>query len=503
MKHRQILSLLLVLSMLAGNMIGCASDQTDESETNTGAVQETSAETETQIDPLAAASFVPENISYDGETFTILHGNGWGYTYNGYIPSRYNEVAPNSDEVLVGALIDEAVVKRNILTEDKLDIKIAAVEKGCFEFNQDIANSVMANDGAYEAVCGTVSTVFRCAVDGLIINLNSIETLDLTHDWWDQKVKDQYSYGEKHDILYFINGDINYLDNLGSELVYYNKSLGERYNLETPYDLVREHKWTFDKMMEMSSGIYQDLDNDGTKSYDDQYGYVVSTAIYDRMIPMTGMSIIVPVNDTHYTVNQSEPFLNAVEHIYEALVNHDSAWFDGGTYQRIFGADRALFTTTLVSAARDFNGAIDSMESGFGMLPLPLYDESQEMYYSPINSMYGSAYAVITTADKDRAGYVLDVMGSFSPDTLTKAVIETTCFIKNVQDQDSAEMLQIVFDGAIYPANSVEEWGDPLGYLNDMFNKQNNAFASTLKKVAKLVEIYSAEELAILSNPAN
>ena len=499
MKHKQFLSLLLVLSMLAGNMIGCASGQADESETNTGAVQETSAETETQIDPLAAASFVPENISYDGETFTIIHANGWNYTYDGYIPSPYNEVAPNPDEVLLGDIIDEAVVKRNTLTEDKLDIKIAAVEKGCFEFHQDIANSVMANDGAYEAVCGTVSTVFRSAVDGLIVNLNTIKTLDLTHDWWDQKVKDQYSYGANRDILYFINGDINYLDNLGSELVYYNKSLGARYNLETPYDLVREHKWTFDKMMEMSSGIYQDLDNDGTKSYDDQYGYAASISVYDRMIPMTGMPLIVPVNDTHYTVNQSEPFLNAVEHIYEALINHDSAWFDGGAYQGIFGASRALFTPTLVSAASGFS----SMEDDFGMLPLPLYDESQEMYYSPINSMYGSAYAVIVTADKDRAGYVLDVMGSFSPDTLTKAVIETTCFIKNVQDQDSAEMLQIVFDGAIYPANSIEDWGDPLGYLNDLFYKQNNAFASTLKRVAKLVEIYSAEEIAILSSPTN
>ncbi|MBQ7983037.1 MAG: extracellular solute-binding protein [Clostridia bacterium] len=499
MNTRHSLSFFLAAVLLLSGLVSCSADTPDSSmDTGAPAGTDSPAETEPAVNPLSAADFVPDDIRYDGQTFTILHGNGWNYTYDGYITSPYNEVAPDPDTVAAGDIINEAVVKRNRMTEEKLGIHITSVEKPCHTFNQDISLSVMAGDNAYDAVCGTVSTVFDCAVEGLLTPLSSIETLDLTHPWWDWKVMEQYSYGENHDVVYFINGDINYLDNYGSELITFNKTLIGKYGLEDPYQLVRDHTWTFDKMMEMCRDLYQDLDNDGAHSFEDQYGFAASVGVLDRMIPAAGLSVTVPLNTTQYTVNETEAFMNALDHFYDSLINHNSTWFDGGDYAGLFGNGRALFAHNLLSAVPGYG---KNMEDDFGVLPFPLYEESQEHYYAPINSMYGSAYAVITTADPERAGYVLDVMGAFSADTVTEAVIDKTCLIKSIRDEDTAEMLHIVFDGTIYPGNSIEEWGNTYTTLLEIISKKKNNFASRLAGMKKRIEKESEKEISILANP--
>jgi len=499
MKHSKLYALCFAAMLLLCTLAACSDDfGAEDSGTENATPANSTPETEA-IDPLAAADFVPDNISYDGETFTVIHGNGWNLVASGYTTSSYNEVAPDPETVKRGDIIDEAVVLRNSMTSEKLDIKIVSIEKGCFEFNRDISISVMAGDNAYDAVCGTVRTVFDCAVEGLLTPLTNIETLDLSHEWWDQKVKEQYSYGENNDIVYFINGDINYLDNYGSMLLLFNKDMLSDYNLESPYDLVRNYTWTFDKMMQMSSNIYQDLDNDGVQTIDDQYGLVANNGVLDRLIPASGLSVIVPKDSDSmcYTVNQNEVFFNALDKFYDGLINHNSAFYDGGSYPSIFSAGRALFCENLLSSVPGSRG----MEDDFGVIPFPLYDEDQKQYYAPISYMYGSAYAVIQTADSDRAGYVLDVMGAFSADTITEAVIDKTCLVKSVRDEETAEMLYIIFDGAVYGGNTLEDWGGTYDIMYEMIYYKKNNFASQIASIKKMVEIVSARELKQLANP--
>ena len=71
--------------------------------------------------------------------------------------------------------------------------------------------------------------------------------------------------------LFFISGDIstNVLHFMYG--VYYNMDLLKNLNLEDPVKYVDDMTWTIDKMIEMSSGLYQDLDQSGKQSDLDFY----------------------------------------------------------------------------------------------------------------------------------------------------------------------------------------------------------------------------------------
>lgn len=498
MKKKQIFTLLLASLLLTAAACG---DSEDKGGTETGTAQDTAASTQEAVDPLAAADFVPEGVQFNGEEFVVIQANGWGYTAEGWKGSEMDEVAPNADEVVAGDIINESVVARNRLTEEKLNIKIKSVEanSGCFGFNSDIQNSVMAGDNAYDAVCGTVSTIYSCAVSGLLTNLADIETLDLSHSWWDQKTRKMFNFGIDREILYFANGDINYLDNYASQMLFVNKTLLATLDIEAPYDLVREHKWTFDVMLGMYKDVYADLDADGKASMGDQYGFISNIGVMTRLLPASGMEFFVKDNSGSFVINESEEYVTALDKIFDAMINTKDVYLtNGGEYAEIFLNGRAIFTDDYLWAIRSM---AKKLEDDYGVLPFPLYDETQEQYLAPVNDMYASAYGVITTADFARAGYILDVMGAFSVDTITEAVIETTCKIKDVRDEDTVDMLELIMDAAIYPLDTITRWGDSQSFfLNLMTGKKNN-FASKLKGMQKAAARDAAKDLEALANP--
>ena len=486
------------LAILLTASVGCSDSQTSPKQDDT---EDTAPVTETAANQLAAADFVPDDISFNGETFTVIQGNGWGYTGEGWKGSSMDEVAPIPEEVAVGDIINESVVERNRLTEEKLNIKIRSIEapSGCFGFNTDIQNSVMAGDNAYDAVCGTVSTIYNCAVSGLLTNLADIKTLDLSHSWWDQKTRRMFNFGTDSEILYFANGDINYLDNYASQMLFVNKSLLASLDMEAPYDLVREHKWTFDAMMEMYKNAYTDLNADNKPSMEDRYGFISNIGVMTRLLPACDMEFFVKQDDGTYTINDSERYVTALEKVFNAMTMSPDVYLTGGgEYSEIFRAGRSIFSDDYLWAIRSI---AKELEDDYGVVPFPLYDETQTQYLAPVNDMYASAYGVIVTTDYERAGYILDVMGAFSVDTVTDAVIETTCKIKDVRDEDTVDMLEIIFDGAMYPLDTITRWGDSQGFFLDLMSKKKNNFASSITKMQKRVAKDAASDLEALANP--
>ena len=67
-------------------------------------------------------------------------------------------------------------------------------------------------------------------------------------------------------------GDISTSTIGTSFAVLFNKELLGKYKLEDPYALVDSGKWTFDKLFEMTSGIYNDLNSDQIKNDGDFFG---------------------------------------------------------------------------------------------------------------------------------------------------------------------------------------------------------------------------------------
>lgn len=82
-------------------------------------------------------------------------------------------------------------------------------------------------------------------------------------------------------------------------------------------------------------------------------------------------------------------------------------------------------------------------------------------------------------ANTERTGTILDVMGYYSQDTITKEIVEKNAIYKGSRDDDTADMLNMLFDCKIYDLGG---WGTEI-YEKGMLivEKGINTYASDVE----------------------
>ena len=101
------------------------------------------------------------------------------------------------------------------------------------------------------------------------------------------------------------------------------------------------------------------------------------------------------------------------------------------------------------------------MEGDFGILPLPKYDVSQEKYRSPVNPYSGAVIGVPpTVSDFERTGIILEAMAAESRYTLLPAYYDTLLMRKYIRDDESSDMLDIIFSNIVYDTGAVYNFGN-------------------------------------------
>ena len=101
------------------------------------------------------------------------------------------------------------------------------------------------------------------------LELRSVPYLALEKPWWDGRVTKDMAIADK---VFFSTGDISILDNECTMVMFFNKELVTDYTLDDPYTLVREKKWTIDKVGEMAAAVTHDVDGDGKMTDADAWG---------------------------------------------------------------------------------------------------------------------------------------------------------------------------------------------------------------------------------------
>ena len=181
-----------------------------------------------------------------------------------------------------GDIVNDAIFKRNLAVSDRLNVNFEFIEEPCAwgdrkNFAQKVSQSVLANDSAYDVVAGYSMAIASLAADGMLVDLNSTKYIDLTKPWWSQNLMAQSSVNGK---LYFASGDISTTLTYMMYAMYFNKDIMAANNIEEPYNLVLDGKWTLDKLLELSTGVYQDLNGDGKKKVDDDLFGLETYAVY-------------------------------------------------------------------------------------------------------------------------------------------------------------------------------------------------------------------------------
>ena len=143
--------------------------------------------------------------------------------------------------------------------------------------SNEIRTAASAGDTVYDFAAPSLDIGAALAGEDLLINLKNLDSVDLTNEAWDQNAVRDFSIANK---LYYGVSDISLGKNETTWIYFFNKNLIAEYQLENPYELVREGKWTFDKSIELMAAASHDTDGNGEPNEGDRFG---TFRIYDAM----------------------------------------------------------------------------------------------------------------------------------------------------------------------------------------------------------------------------
>ena len=375
------------------------------------------------------ASSLPER-DFQKYPFTFLNGNT-SYTYNNVTASEQN-----------GETINDAIYKRNLDVEEMYNITIEEIISE--NPQSDYTKSVVAQDNSFDIALLRMEWAFPAVLENQALNWNLIPHLNLDQPYW---VQGSISGMSLMNNVYFAVSlfDVSHFESVRTFL--FNKNMVAEYNMDSPYQLVKDGIWTLDKFYEMSLSTAQDLDNDGKWTANDQYGVIGYSNVLCNSL-MTGVGSILSIgkddNDMPYFDLDNEYNMERLLAVSKLFENKDGFVYKEND-QNMFRDGKSLFLSCL------FSGVIPlrDMEDDFGIIPTPKYDEQQSEYIN----LGGSPFFMVVpvTADNlDRTGAIMESLAMLSTDVIDTAYYDIVLKGKSSRDSESLEMLDLIFSTLEY-----------------------------------------------------
>ncbi len=135
-------------------------------------------------------------------------------------------------------------------------------------------------------------------------------------------------------------------------------------------------------------------------------------------------------------------------------------------------------------------------EFAFGILPYPMFDESQEEYNNLISTVLVTTASVpYNCKDIDMTGAVLEAMAYYSVDTLTPAYYDNALKGRYVRDEESGDMLDIIFATRVYDLGFIFDWGGAGSLVTKLYQNKSDEFASSVEGIKTKAETAIIEAL--------
>jgi len=498
MKLRKTLSLLLALLMLAPSMASCGgTDQettADTSDAGNTAVTETETETE---DPYL--DDLPDTMDLEGRTISLL-SRVEGEEMNEFVV-----------EEMTGDVINDAIFTRNLNLEARLNAEMinTPIWGDDASGTKELENVVVSGSTDYDLFCSNSYRTAESGYKGHLLDLNSLQYVDLTKDYWAQGLNEAASIGGKQ---YIATGSMSLGFYRYMMVDLFNKDMFVEAGIDFPYQTVLDGKWTLDYQNTLAEAFYQDINGNGERDAADRFGYVTrmsnDTSINDGYwASLNFRSISKDENDYYvYDVNE-ENFVNGIDALLRLMNGSGTAQMcdnDSDIYKR-FNEGLAAMTVARLYVVE--SGDFRDMEYEYGILPMPKTSEAQPAYYSYDQDqflVYGIPKSV-PVDDADNIGMFLEAYASESYNVVKPAYYETALTVKYVNDQESAAMLDIITEGMyIDPSNLYLTMisFNSMNLLRNVLKQKENTAASLIASsrnsvqntIVKINDAYKAME---------
>ena len=437
--HRNILCHTLIFTLLSGILTACGNAaNTDITQTESAAAEPD----ETTAGVINWESSGLERVDYGGIDFTIFaNKDSYDNTWHKLDVAELN-----------GDSLNDAIFNRNRKIEELYNINISVIESSTFA--NDAKNSIAAGDNAYSLFFAQLTQLVPLSQEGMLTNFYDVNNLSLDNEWWDQNLIEGLTY---RDSLYVLNGDVSPSADTRIFVILFNKDMCDELNLEYPYQYVLDGSWTVDRLNEYITDVNNDMNGDSIMNYDDRWGFFTEYGVSYMMFFAGGGKITEKTEDgglrlafNHEKgINMAQKAIDIALDASKTCMANPYVAENGNSWPAAtawFANGGALFrSTALEPVPRD----IRTLEVNFGILPFPKMSDDQERYYS-LPAVLCNVISIPVTADSDMAGLILEALCVESVGSVKPAFYDTLLNGKIVRDDDSKEMLDIIFDSKVY-----------------------------------------------------
>jgi ABC-type glycerol-3-phosphate transport system substrate-binding protein len=431
------LSRLLVVFLIAALMlplaIACA--ETNDPETTTEAPAESVKPGESQVDEttLYAPSDIPEDLKFPGTTIKFL------YWQDVERPEFFVEETN-------GESVNDAIYERNLKVQDQFQITLEFDgTPGNFKnqqaFVNTCVNSTQSGADAHDIFAGYSMTGATLMTKALAQDLTQYEIIEFEKPWWPETL---ISKATINDAIYFTSGDIstNFLYMMYG--AFFNKDMFvDLYeNTSTLYDLVHDQKWTRDKLIEYSTGVFNDNDGDSAASESDRFGFVTINIHFDSFFTGSDLYTVVPSEDGNLQLSgdlASEKCADLVAKVCSWLHDSGDCWIKNS--ETIFSQNRSLFTIDRVRLA---SRALKDVDFSFGILPIPKYSEDQDDYKTCMAFPFTTYVLSVASNSPEAAAATIELMAYQSYLLITPALFEESMKLRYADAGEDSLMYDIV-----------------------------------------------------------
>ena len=418
--------------------------------TGKGGEEETSYDTEivagTEYDPK-----IPK-VDYDGYEFVFLTA------LQSSDPYSVKNIVSEGEE---GDLILDAVFRRNVVLEDKYNIRFSQIESA--DARGDVRTQVMSGHCEFDSVMIRGAYLAMLAREGLLYNLNELPWVDMEKPYWDQNAKKELAIGNA---LFFTNCEVNLRLSFG---IVFNKQLIEDYRLTSPYQYMAENNWTLDTFGSLVKSISLDQNNDGVMDENDRYGATFEHNNVCSLLYASGIRATTNDESGYPELTlMSDKTVTAFEKIKDIFSDPNTSYcltcstMDAHGFLHKFNYARYLFTQDFylfhIYAPSGIYNLAD-MEHEFGIVPLPKYDSSQDRYYSLWSYWDVLLACPAVMEDPDRTGRILEDLNYYSSVIVTPEWFDTMLSRKYARDDESEQSIRIIKDTAVFDMALMFDFG--------------------------------------------
>ena len=476
---------LFILAAMIVSSVSCGSESPDMTEGTTDSATDVTTTTEALTGREAVSDDLPD-IEFNKD-FTILTRNDYDYELN----------TESSGDVL-----DDALYDRNRVVEERFDVTIKTVSMDATwpstDFNSNLQASIMAGDGAYDLVAGYAASITKLVGEGLFIDWNTMKYNDFSKPWWSSQIADEMNIGGK---CFLVTGDASLALWKNMRCMLFNKRLADDYNTPDLYEIVKSGDWTFDKLIEVTKDVYQDLDGDGKKSDGDIYGYITgwSTAV-DNLKEAFEIRVTTKGDDGFPEMSLvNERTIEAIQRVNSFFNDGDAVLFTQEFCEKSgehFSNGQGLIASSILGEVN----ILRSMKDDFGIIPYPKYDSEQENYHSTSLDEFTLFVIPNDAKDPDMTSIILEALSAESYKQVIPVYYDVALKTKGARDDQSAEMIDIIRDELTFDFGYLNS--SALSYAGQLWvtlirNNNNNIVseyatrqAAYEKNLAALLEVY-------------